>query len=53
MSLLTWVYRLVVLCAIGLALNSYSPTGGQAGASYVEELQQALYSLKEIARILQ
>jgi hypothetical protein len=55
LPVLQWAYRLAVLAALAFAWNAYggagSPTG--TGASYADDLQQALSGLKEIARALQ
>ena len=57
MSVMTWAYRLAVLALIGFVLSTYgqtsSRTGAGIGGSYVDDLQQALAGLKEIARVLQ
>jgi hypothetical protein len=55
MSLATWAYRLIVLALIGFLLSNYGQTSSRTGSegSYVDDLQQALSGLKEIARVLQ
>jgi hypothetical protein len=55
LPVLQWAYRLAVLAALAFAWNAYSGAGARtgAGASYVDDLEQALLGLKEIARALE
>jgi hypothetical protein len=55
LPVLQWAYRLAILSALALAWNAYSGTGSRTGpgGSYAQELQQALSTLKEIARALE
>jgi hypothetical protein len=55
LPILSWAYRLVVLAVIGFVLVNYAQTSSptQADGSYVDDLQQALGALKEVARALQ
>ena len=55
LPILQWAYRLAVLAALAFAWNAYNDTASRSGTpgSYVEDLQQALAGLKEIARVLQ
>jgi hypothetical protein len=55
LPVLQWAYRLALVAAAALAWNAYSGTGSRTGTggSYVEDIQQALAALNEIARALQ